>query len=67
MNWFGTDRDLNEEMRDALHIYIEERGVNESLFPFLQTWLYVRDHRNLMHFFKSVGTFISDKKPAKDA
>ena len=35
-------RDLDERMRDALHGYIEERGINESLFPFLQAWLYGR-------------------------
>lgn len=55
--------DLDEKMRDALHSFIEERGVNESLFPFLQAWLFVKDHRNLIRWFKSVGTFINDKKP----
>ncbi|XP_034703045.1 mitochondrial acidic protein MAM33 isoform X1 [Vitis riparia] len=60
-------QDLNERMRDALHSYIEERGVNESLFPFLQAWLYVKDHRNLMHWFQRVGTFINEQKPSKDA
>lgn len=59
------DRDLDESMRDALHSYIEERGINESLFPFLQAWLYVKDHRNLMHWFKSVGTFIHENKLTK--
>ena len=49
-------------MRDALHGYIEERGINESLFPFLQAWLYVKDHRNLMRWFKSVGTFVTQAK-----
>ncbi|XWS47939.1 hypothetical protein CRYUN_Cryun13aG0029100 [Craigia yunnanensis] len=53
--------DLDEKMRDALHSFIEERGVNESLFPFLQAWLYVKDHRNLLRWFKSVGTFITGK------
>ncbi|XP_010247836.1 PREDICTED: mitochondrial acidic protein MAM33-like [Nelumbo nucifera] len=57
-------QDLDEKMRDALHGYIEERGVNESLFPFLQAWLYVKDHRNLMRWFKTVGTFINDRKSA---
>ncbi|XP_062175134.1 uncharacterized protein At2g39795, mitochondrial [Alnus glutinosa] len=60
-------QDLDESMRDALHSYIEERGINESLFPFLQAWLYVKDHRNLMHWFKSVGTFIHENKAAKDS
>jgi len=59
-------QDLDEGIRDALHSYIEERGINESLFPFLQAWLYVRDHRNLMRWFKSVGTFINENNSAKD-
>ncbi|KAK8306232.1 hypothetical protein V6Z11_D03G113500 [Gossypium hirsutum] len=46
-------QDLDEKMRDAFHSFIEERGVNESLFPFLQAWLYVKDHRNLLRWFKS--------------
>ncbi|TYH80277.1 hypothetical protein ES332_D03G121400v1 [Gossypium tomentosum] len=54
-------QDLDEKMRDAFHSFIEERGVNESLFPFLQAWLYVKDHRNLLRWFKSVGTFITEK------
>ncbi|KAK6250064.1 hypothetical protein QUC31_007539 [Theobroma cacao] len=54
--------DLDQRVRDALHSFIEERGVNEGLFPFLQAWLYVKDHRNLMRWFKSVGTFINEKK-----
>ncbi|KAI4302250.1 hypothetical protein MLD38_038024 [Melastoma candidum] len=57
---------LDEKVRDAFHAFIDERGINESLFPFLQAWLYVKDHRNLMHWFKSVGVFISDKS-TKDA
>ncbi|PSS02724.1 Mitochondrial acidic protein [Actinidia chinensis var. chinensis] len=60
-------QDLDERVRDALHGYIEERGINESLFPFLQAWLYVKDHRNLMHWFKSVGTFINKHKQASEA
>ncbi|KAJ4720532.1 Mitochondrial glycoprotein [Melia azedarach] len=60
-----TFQDLDERMRDALHSYIEERGVNESLFPFLQAWLYVKDNRNLMRWFRSVGQFISEQKSAK--
>ncbi|CAK9177088.1 unnamed protein product [Ilex paraguariensis] len=55
-------QDLDGKMRDALHGYIEERGINESLFPFLQAWLYVKDHRHLMGWFKSVGTFINERK-----
>ncbi|CAN7069983.1 unnamed protein product [Brassica oleracea var. botrytis] len=43
-------------MRDVFHSFLEERGVNESLFPFLQAWIYVKDHRNLLRWFKSVGT-----------
>ncbi|KAM7463772.1 hypothetical protein LguiA_031893 [Lonicera macranthoides] len=59
-------QDLDERMKDALHGYIEERGINESLFPFLQAFLYVKDHRKLMHWFKSVGMLISDRKQASN-
>ncbi|PON79825.1 Mitochondrial glycoprotein [Parasponia andersonii] len=59
--------DIDERMRDAFHGYIEERGINDSLFPFLQAWLYVKDHRNLMRWFKSVGTFINENESAKEA
>ncbi|KAI3458758.1 hypothetical protein Pfo_015421 [Paulownia fortunei] len=52
--------DIDERVRDALHGYIEERGINESLFPFLQAWLYVKDHRNLMSWFKTVGSFVNE-------
>ncbi|KAF0919163.1 hypothetical protein E2562_028461 [Oryza meyeriana var. granulata] len=55
-------QELDENVRDAFHHYIEARGINEKLFPFLQAWLYVKDHRNLVHWFKSVGTFISEPK-----
>jgi hypothetical protein len=60
---FLTDRELDEKIRDAFHLYIEARGINEKLFPFLQAWLYVKDHRNLIRWFKSVGSFISESKP----
>ncbi|KAM1811568.1 hypothetical protein FF1_028130 [Malus domestica] len=59
--------DLDETMRDAFHNYLEERGVSESLFPFLRAWLYVKDHRNLLRWFKSVGTFINENKKVKDS
>ncbi|CAA6658445.1 unnamed protein product [Spirodela intermedia] len=55
-------QELDEKMRHGFHGFIEERGVNESLFPFLQAWLYVKDHRNIMHWFKSVGSFVSQAK-----
>lgn len=55
-------QDVDEKMRDALHSFIEERGINESLFPFLQAWLYVKDHRNLMRWFKKVGALVNDSK-----
>lgn len=58
-------RELSEKVRDRLHSYIDERGINESLFPFLQAWLYVKDHRNLIRWFKSVGTLISEEKTLK--
>ncbi|XP_027939282.1 mitochondrial acidic protein mam33 [Vigna unguiculata] len=59
--------ELDDKMRDAFHNYIEERGVNESLFKFLQAWLYVKEHRNLMRWFKTMGLFIDGKKPATGA
>ncbi|KAL0687070.1 hypothetical protein Bca4012_086747 [Brassica carinata] len=49
-------------MRDVFHSFLEERGVNESLFPFLQAWIYVKDHRNLLRWFKSVGTYESESE-----
>ncbi|KAH0451162.1 hypothetical protein IEQ34_018461 [Dendrobium chrysotoxum] len=55
-------QELDQKLRDAFHLFIEARGVNESLFRFLQAWLYVKDHRNLMGWFKSVGTFINEQK-----
>ncbi|XP_019192780.1 PREDICTED: mitochondrial acidic protein mam33 [Ipomoea nil] len=57
-------QDIDERTRDAFHSYIEERGISESLFPFLQAWLYVKDHRNLMRWFKTIGTFINEGKGA---
>lgn len=54
--------ELDEKIRDGFHGYIEERGINESLFPFLQAWLYVKDHRNILRWFKSVGLFINEAK-----
>ena len=59
-----TFQDLDDKMKNAIHGYLEERGINESLFSFLQAWLYVKDHRQLMEWFKSVGTFITEKKEA---
>ncbi|KAL6614423.1 hypothetical protein ACP70R_036693 [Stipagrostis hirtigluma subsp. patula] len=56
-------QELDEKVRDAFHLYIEARGINEKLFPFLQAWLYVKDHRNLARWFKSVGAFINKPKP----
>ncbi|KAL8159684.1 hypothetical protein V2J09_001221 [Rumex salicifolius] len=44
--------DIDQKMKDALHNFIEERGINETLFPFLQAWLYVKDHRFLLRWFK---------------
>uniref|UniRef100_A0A0D3A2H6 Uncharacterized protein n=2 Tax=Brassica oleracea TaxID=3712 RepID=A0A0D3A2H6_BRAOL len=49
-------------MRGVFHSFLEERGVNESLFPFLQAWIYVKDHRNLLRWFKSVGTYESESE-----
>ncbi|EPS70451.1 hypothetical protein M569_04309 [Genlisea aurea] len=56
--------EIDEKVRDALHSFIEERGINESLFPFLQAWLYVKDHRNLMRWFKTLGTFVKESDEA---
>ncbi|CAN8229679.1 unnamed protein product [Cochlearia groenlandica] len=57
--------ELDEKMRDVFHGFLEERGVNESLFPFLQAWLYVKDHRNLPRWFKTVGTFVHENPSAE--
>ncbi|KAJ4868427.1 Mitochondrial glycoprotein family protein [Raphanus sativus] len=59
--------ELDEKMRDVFHSFLEERGVNESLFPFLQAWLYVKDHRNLLRWFKSVGTYVHENPSAENA
>lgn len=56
---------LDEETRDAFHDYIAERGINENLFPFLQAWLYVKEHRNLMHWFRTLGNFLNKREAAK--
>ena len=53
-------------MRDVFHSFLEERGVNESLFPFLQAWIYVKDHRNLLRWFKSVGTYVHENPSAEN-
>ncbi|CAN6911712.1 hypothetical protein Bca4012_086765 [Brassica carinata] len=58
--------ELDEKMRDVFHSFLEERGVNESLFPFLQAWLYVKDHRNLLRWFKSVGTYVHENPSAEN-
>ncbi|KAG0476444.1 hypothetical protein HPP92_013285 [Vanilla planifolia] len=55
-------QELDQKLRDAFHFFLEERGVNERLFRFLQAWLYVKDHRNLMSWFKTVGSFINEPK-----
>ncbi|KAK8930597.1 hypothetical protein KSP39_PZI016826 [Platanthera zijinensis] len=55
-------QELDQKLRDSFHAFIEARGVNESLFRFLQAWLYVKDHRNLMGWFKTVGTFINHQQ-----
>uniref|UniRef100_A0A2P2IX25 Mitochondrial acidic protein MAM33 n=2 Tax=Rhizophora mucronata TaxID=61149 RepID=A0A2P2IX25_RHIMU len=59
--------ELDESMRDALHNFIDDRGVNESLFIFLQAWLYVKGHRSLLRWFKTVGTFINENKSVENA
>ncbi|CAN0900578.1 Uncharacterized protein At2g39795, mitochondrial [Linum grandiflorum] len=58
--------ELDQRMRDAFHDFVEERGVNENLFAFLQAWLYVKDHKNLVRWFKTVGSHINEK-PVTDA
>eukprot|EP01018_Ginkgo_biloba_P002993 Gb_20215 [translate_table: standard] len=52
-------QDLDEKLQQAFRKYLEERGINEDLFRFLQAWLYVKDHRHLMQWLKMVGTLIS--------
>ncbi|KAI3974552.1 hypothetical protein MKX01_020324 [Papaver californicum] len=57
---------IDQKMRNALHGYIQEHGINESLFCFLQSWIYVKDHRNGLKWFKAVGCFITKPKSAQD-
>lgn len=52
-------QDLDRKLQHAFHKYLEERGINEELFRFLQAWLYVKEHRCLMQWFKTVGTFLT--------
>lgn len=52
-------QDLDKKLQLAFHRYLEERGINEGLFRFLQAWLYVKEHRSLMQWLKTVGTFIT--------
>ncbi|XP_064991128.1 uncharacterized protein LOC135628420 [Musa acuminata AAA Group] len=54
---------LDQQLRDAFCIYLEERGVSKRLFPFLQSWLYLKDHHNIMNWFRKVSDFINDIKP----
>lgn len=53
-------QELHWRLRGAFHQYIETLGVNKSLFPFVQAWVYLKDYQNLMGWFKSVGTFIKE-------
>ena len=52
-------QDLDKKLQQAFHRYLEEHGINEGLFHFLQVLLYVKEHRNLMQWLKTVGTFLS--------
>ncbi|CAO2833057.1 unnamed protein product [Amaranthus hypochondriacus] len=56
---------LDEATRDAFHNYIEERGIDENLFPFLQAWLYLKYHRNLMRYFRTVAKLINGSEMSK--
>lgn len=58
--------DLDPKMRNAFHNYIDERGVSESLFTFLQTWLYVKEHRKVMKWFTLVAAFIKTQKAVQE-
>ncbi|XP_071708133.1 uncharacterized protein [Rutidosis leptorrhynchoides] len=54
--------DFDDKMGDAFFDYIEERGITASLFPFLHAWLYDKENRRLMHWFKSAGTCVKNSK-----
>lgn len=56
-------RALDQQLRDAFCIYLEDRGVSKRLFSFLQSWLYLKDHHNIMNWFRKVSDFINDIKP----
>lgn len=54
------DRDVVEKMQDVLHNYRVEQGIKKSLFLFLQAWLYVKEHQNVMWSFRLVDSFIKE-------
>ncbi|WOK97850.1 hypothetical protein Cni_G06558 [Canna indica] len=55
--------ELDQKLRDQFCLYLEERSVDERLFPFFQSWLYQKDHHNLMNWFSNISKFINDIKP----
>eukprot|EP00252_Welwitschia_mirabilis_P015920 TRINITY_DN3531_c0_g1_i1.p1 TRINITY_DN3531_c0_g1~~TRINITY_DN3531_c0_g1_i1.p1 ORF type:complete len:234 (-),score=37.68 TRINITY_DN3531_c0_g1_i1:243-944(-) len=50
---------LNQDLQLAFRKYLDDRGINEDLFRFLQAWLYAKEHRKIMQWLKTAGGFIS--------
>lgn len=59
--------DLDQRIKDALHNYIDERGVNEDLHKFLHAWLYVKEHDKLKLWFRTVGKFIGKQERPQES
>ncbi|KAG6538559.1 uncharacterized protein LOC122012434 [Zingiber officinale] len=53
--------ELDEKLRAQLSRYLEDRGVDDRLFPFVQDWLYLKNHHNLVNWFGKLGQFVNGK------
>ncbi|XP_074577763.1 uncharacterized protein LOC141834212 [Curcuma longa] len=51
--------ELDEKLRAQLSRYLEDRGVDDKLFPFVQTWLYLKSHHNLVNWFGKLSQFVN--------
>ncbi|KAK1306575.1 Uncharacterized protein QJS10_CPA10g00059 [Acorus calamus] len=50
--------DLDEKLQDSLYRYLEERGVQSSLFEFLREYMTNKDEREYLHWLKNIKGFI---------
>lgn len=55
------DRELDEEMQEAVRDYLEERGVNDELAAFLHDYMANKDRTELLRWLKNVESYV--KKP----